>query len=267
MILLRLLALLVLFLRPAVAGEGGDSTADAGTGDSSGDAGGDDAGDAGDVDDQQDLNADDAGDAGDDGEGGDKTASELEAARREAKEAKEARERVEQELAQVRRGSVAPSEEERIRAEEDKRLQSKDATDLEKWQIAANRELRAGRSAAQFALAQAHDVSDRTAFSSVCMSDPLAKRYESRVEQELAQVRAKGGNASRESIYTYLLGKDMREGKFKKKGAAKTSSQGGAQQTGGVNRGKLPGARSDVRTGSGLTRKQQLEKKLENMPI
>jgi hypothetical protein len=125
--------------------------------------------------------------------------------------------------------------------------------------------LRANRSQSQAALMRAEDLSDQTSFRSICMSDTtgMAKRYETRVEQELARVRSNGGNAAREAIYTYLLGKDMREGKFKKKAAAPKKDA----ETPGVNRGRLPGARSDVHGRTGLSEREKRAKRLENVQI
>jgi hypothetical protein len=112
---------------------------------------------------------------------------------------------------------------------------------------------------------RAEDISDQTSFRSICMSDTtgMAKRYETRVEQELVRVRSNGGNAAREAIYTYLLGKDMREGKFKKKAAAQKKDT----ETPGVNRGRLPGARSDVHGRTGMSEREKRAKRLENVQI
>lgn len=188
-------------------------------------------------------------------------AEELETARREARENKERAERFEREAADLRTRHAVPQHNDEF-AREEAKLKDPATPDLEKWQIAANRELRSNRSAAQAALAQAHDVSDRTAFTAISMADPVAKKYEARVEQELAKLRQNGQNAPRESIFTFLLGKDMREGKFKKKAQA----AGADPKT--VNRGKLPGARSDVSGRPGaMTNRERLAKKLENVSI
>jgi hypothetical protein len=165
--------------------------------------------------------------------------ADLEAARKEARENKERAEKFEREAAELR-VRHAPRQDD-VTAQEDAKLADPKTPDLEKWQIQANRTLRSNTNAAQMALAQAHDVADRTAFASIAMTDPTAKKYEARVEQELAKARASGQNPSREGLYTYLLGKDMREGKFKKKAAPP-----GDKPSSNVNRGKLPGARSDV---------------------
>lgn len=186
---------------------------------------------------------------------------ELEAARREAKEHRESSERYQRELTELRAQRPAPPVNDDFSREE-ARLKDPATTDLEKWQIQANRELRAGRSTAQSALMQAQDVNDRTAFSSIAISDPVAKKYEARVEKELADMRAKGQNAPREAIYTYLLGKDMREGKFKKKAAPADGSDKNK-----ANRGKLPGARSDVGARGGLSEHEKRRQRLENVQI
>lgn len=186
------------------------------------------------------------------------SAEELRASREETRRAKEDSERYQRELADARRHTPQRQDEETAR--EEAILADPNADKLHKWQIQANRELRAGRSTAQAALLQAQDVNDRTAFSSVAMTDPVAKKYEVRVEKELSEMRSKGQNAPREAIYTYLLGKDMREGKFKKKTAP-------ASEPSRVNRGKLPGARSDVSARSGMSEHEKRRARLENVSI
>jgi hypothetical protein len=191
--------------------------------------------------------------------------AELEASKREARENREARERAERELAETRASHrPAESEDDRLRRDEDARLASKDVPELDKWQIRANRTLREGRSTAAQALAQAQDISDKTSFSLLATKEPaLFKRYEARVEEELAKVRAKGQNAPRESIYTYLLGQDMRAGKLTRKKAAPAADPNKTQ----VPRGKMPGARSDVGARSGMSDREKRAKRLENVQI
>jgi hypothetical protein len=195
----------------------------------------------------------------------DKPNPELEAERRARAQEKERADRYEREAAELRtRYSAPPSDEDRIREEEERVLKNPETNDLQKWQIQTNRNLRAQRSESQSALMRAQDLSDQTSFRSICMADTtgMAKRYETRVEQELARVRSNGGNAAREAIYTYLLGKDMREGKFKKKAAAPKKDADS-----GVNRGRLPGARSDVHGRTGLSEREKRAKRLENLQI
>lgn len=187
--------------------------------------------------------------------------AELETARREAKENKERAERFEREAAELRvRNAPRPMND--VEAQENARLASADITPLEKWQIESNRTLRNNTNASQMALAQARDLADKTAFSAIAMSDPVAKRYEASVEEELSKARAAGHNPTRESIYTYQLGRDMRAGKFKKKAAP---ASGGEKKT--VDRGRLPGAKSDVTGKNGGSEREKRIARLENVRI
>lgn len=179
--------------------------------------------------------------------------AELETARREARELKESNERYQRELADARQQNRPRQDD--VTAQEDAVLNDPKTEPLAKWQIQANRALRHNTNAAQAALAQSQDLNDRTAFQSIAISDPVAKKYEVRVEKELATMRTKGQSAPREAIYTYLLGKDMREGKFKKAAAKPGATT--------VNRGRLPGARSDVR-GNGAA-KSEHDKRIERL--
>jgi hypothetical protein len=151
-----------------------------------------------------------------------------------------------------------------LTAEEEAVLKDEKATELQKWQVQANRELRRGRSEAQFALAQAQDIADKTGFSRIANTNPaLFKRYEERVEKALADMRAKGYNASREQIMDNLIGKDMREGKFTKKAAPKKDET--EKQT--LPRGKLPGARSDVSGKTAMTEHEKRRQRLQDVQI
>lgn len=185
--------------------------------------------------------------------------AEAEAARREAKEARERAERAEREAAELRTRH-APRQADDIEAQENARLSAADITPLEKWQIESNRTLRRTHGAANLALAQARDVADQTAFRALAMSDPIAKRYEASVEEELAKARAAGHNPTRESIYTYQLGRDMRAGKFKKKTPASDPAKR-------AERGKVPGVRSDVPAKSGQSEREKRRARLENVQI
>jgi hypothetical protein len=175
---------------------------------------------------------------------------------------REVSEKYERELATLRANQrppalVADPEFER----EEAILKNPEATPLEKWQVTANRELRAGRQASTAALAQAYDVSDKTAFAALATTEPaLYKKYSPLVEQRLAEMRRSGQNTTRENIYTFLLGKDMREGKFTKK--SKNTPAGTT-----INRGKLPGARSDVGGKNGMSDREKRAARLENVQI
>lgn len=182
--------------------------------------------------------------------------AELETARREAREAKESAERYQRELAEARAQHLPPVQNDEW-AREEAILKDPNATPQDKWKVQADRTLRSTTQGAQLTLAQAHDIADQTAFRSLAMSNPIAKKYEKQVEEKLTETRKRGGNARREDILRYLLGNDMIEGKFKKKAApAKEPSSSS------VNRGKLPGARSDV---SARQQKNEREARIERL--
>jgi len=120
--------------------------------------------------------------------------------------------------------------------------------------------LRQNTRTSQVALAQAEDLRDQSAFATLATSQPaIHKRYAERVEKELAQLRARGQNASRASILRYMLGDDMIAGKLKKKAAAPAAKPA-------VDRRPPPSARSDHRAGA-PSRRDALAKKLENVQI
>jgi len=110
---------------------------------------------------------------------------------------------------------------------------------MERWQINANRTLRATQHQAAQALQEARDMADRTRFESKLNSDPRRAKYAERVETEIQKARAAGNTqASREDAYYWMLGKDIADGKLKAKPKASSTPN--------VNRGKPAGVRSDV---------------------
>ncbi len=147
------------------------------------------------------------------------------------------------------------------------RILSDPAADAQtKWYAQSNLEIRRTSQMSQNAFAQALDVSDKTAFSALANTEPaLYKRYAPMVEDELTRMRQRGQNAKREEIYTYLLGKEMREGKFTKKKAAQ--KPGAAPGQPAVVRGRLPGARSDVHGKGAMTEHEKRTKRLEGVSI
>lgn len=193
---------------------------------------------------------DDAAAAGTDDDAAPDPAKQLEAERRARREAEEKATRYEREMAEIRARAPhqpMPNQDDEQRRREDAILSDPKATELEKWTINTNRALRANMTASQRALAEAQDTSDRTAFSQLCATNPMAKKYQSRVEEELRKARAGGQNPSRAAILRYMLGDDMIEGRFARKKAAAA-----AQQSSTVQRGRLSGARSDV-SGRGVS--------------
>ena len=141
---------------------------------------------------------------------------------------------------------------------EEERLRNPETTEMERWQIQANRTLRDTQRQAQQAMFQAQDMSDRTRFESKIASEPRRAKYTERVEEEVQKARARGQQASREDVYYWMLGKDIAEGKLKAKPKASAPA---------VNRGKSAGVRSDIPARSGRSDKDKLRARLENQNI
>ena len=143
---------------------------------------------------------------------------------------------------------------------EEERLRAADVTEMERWQIQANRTLRATQQQAQQAMFQAQDLSDRTRFESKIASEPRRAKYTERVEEEVQKARSRGQQASREDVYYWMLGKDIAEGKLKPKAKASSAPA--------VPRGKSPGVRSDVQgRGRPTTEQDKRRARLENQNI
>lgn len=160
---------------------------------------------------------------------------------------------------EMRRTPAAPAVDPEFQREEE-RLRAPDTTEMERWQIQANRTLRQTQMEAQRARMEASDLMDRTRFESKFNSDPRRAKYADRVEEAIAQERAQGRSASRESVYYYMLGKDIADGKLKPKAKAKVPAAE-------VPRGRAPNARSDVASRRGNTEQDKRRARLENMNI
>ncbi|VWB67448.1 hypothetical protein [Burkholderia lata] len=157
------------------------------------------------------------------------------------------------------RAPTAPPADRDYEAEET-RLRDPNTTDIERWQIQSNRTIRQSQQAAQAALFQAQDLRDQTLFESKIASDPHRARYRDRVEAAVQDERRAGRNASRESVYYYMLGKDIADGKLKPKAKAKAPAAD-------VPRGKTPGVRSTVPVGRGQTEHQKRAARLADVNI
>lgn len=106
---------------------------------------------------------------------------------------------------------------------------------------------------------------DRSAWASKVASDPLAKRYEARVEQRLAEMRSQGQTAPRENIYKFLVGDDIATKGPKAVLQARTAAQ---RRTSAAS-GAAPRSRGDVQPASGRSRVdpdsiEALEARLKN---
>lgn len=187
--------------------------------------------------------------------------AELEAERAGRAQEREARERFEREAGELRLRQAPPPPRSAEVDEEERILRDPASTEQQKWTINANRELRANRQIAQASIATAYDVSDKTEFSALMTSNPLAKKYEARVEEKLKAARASGQNPSRANIFKYLLGEDMVDGKYQKKKPAAAAAPAAAP------RGRTPGVRSDVPGKTSLTEREKRRQRLENVQI
>jgi hypothetical protein len=179
---------------------------------------------------------------------------------REISNALERARQLEEDVRTLKANNAAPSEDQRLRADEDRQLQDPQTDPMVKWQINANRTLRETQQNANRALAEARDMQDRAAFMSKAAADPRRAKYEERIEKELKTLRNKGQNVDRETLYFYQLGKDIAEGKLKP--APKKASNAA-----NVPRGKTPAARSDVRSRGTSRSSSGARERLADKPI
>jgi hypothetical protein len=188
-----------------------------------------------------------------------------EAAERRAEEA-ERRAAQQQSVAQVQQPSGDPetAREEQQLAEYRRSGATAEQISWLEWKIGNDRRLRAMEQRTQQATSTATDMADKASFDRLETSEP--KRYKffaPKVEAAVADMRARGQTPPpRTAIYDFLIGKAVREGTLKV-GAAKTAAAPAAAQP-KVDRGRMPGARSDVnpKDKSGMTEHQ---KRIERM--
>src|SRR5437868_15268506 len=160
-----------------------------------------------------------------------------------------------------------PSQEERIRAAEEARLADPQISDQERWQIEANRSLRPNHQASQQALFRSREIADKAEYERLCDSNPLAKKYATRVEEKLTEVRRGGQNVERKFVLKLLIGDDLVEGRVKssKKKDPGTGTEPAAGTT--VPRGKPAMARSDVRGRAGNSERDKRRARLDGQLI
>lgn len=151
--------------------------------------------------------------------------------------------------------SPSQTQEDRIRADEDRRLNSPDTSEMEKWQIQANRALRQSQEQSRQALFQAQDMADQTAYQAKALKNPTYAKFSDKVESELKKARAQGQNIPRELILQVLVGRAVLEGKRK------------SPATPSPSRGKPNAARSDVPARSSMSDKQKRAARLQNQQI
>lgn len=107
------------------------------------------------------------------------------------------------------------------------------------------------------------DASDRAAYQAKATVDPLYKKWESKVEAELSELRRQNMNVSRERLMYYLIGKNAVEGRSADKGKQRADAAGRVrrQQTRPGNSG------SDVAASRRGDRNSSLERRLENQAL
>lgn len=148
--------------------------------------------------------------------------------------------------------------------EEERILKDPKSTDLEKWRVESSRTIRESRQFAAQANGNALDAADRTAFSTLAVTKPdLHKRYAERVEKEYQRLRGAGQFANREAIMKFMIGDDAMKGTLRRKAAPGNQQQNNQ----GINRGKLPGARSDTNGKGAVTDREKRRARLENQLI
>lgn len=138
---------------------------------------------------------------------------------------------------------------------------------MREWQIKSNRAIRnAARTSSQAEL-NARDFADRAEFGRLEITNPKAfKRYSAEVENMVANARAQGQAVPRKMVMQTLIGRDFLDGKIKPKSrAARTEGK----ETTQVDRGRMPGTRSDVgrRSTGKLSAGQEAAKRLEGKLI
>lgn len=189
-------------------------------------------------------------------------------ARERAQAADEARIRAEATLDAERRmrtSQQGPSEDQRLYEQEEARLRDPEVAEIEKWQIRSNRTLRANTQAANTAMLTAADMQDKAAFDRLEFTKPkVYKAYADKVEKALTEMRGRGEKAPRLALLSFLIGKDVIDGKVQSTGSKKATRQA---ENSGVDRGKPPGARSDVAGKGKMTNLQKLEAKLKGVRI
>jgi hypothetical protein len=189
-----------------------------------------------------------------------KRASRDDSSSRAVQDALDRARQMEEDVRALKASIAGPSEDQRLRADEDRQLQDPQTDQLTKWQINSNRTLRDVQANASRALAQAQDMQDKATFMSKVATDPRRAKYEDRIEKELKTLRSQGRNVDRETLYYFQLGKDIAEGKLKP-AAKKTSNAAN------VPRGKTPAARSDVRSRGTSRSSSGARERLADKPI
>ena len=106
---------------------------------------------------------------------------------------------------------------------------------------------------------QMQDSGDKSAFHALCASDPTAARYKDRVESKLTELRSQGQNVSREALFTFMFGQDVRA----KSGQAKAKQGKDGERR--IQRQKVAPGNSRGDATANRRGEQSLEDKLANV--
>lgn len=125
----------------------------------------------------------------------------------EAREARERAERIEREFNEFRNRQQQQTTRESPE-QEAQRLAL--MTPEERMEYRFDQAQRQNQQTMQAMAFQMQDTSDKSAFATLCMSDPVAAKYKDKVESELTRLRSQGQNVNREALLDYLIGRDVR---------------------------------------------------------
>jgi len=195
-------------------------------------------------------------------------------ARRRAQDAERERDQARSQL-EAHQRSQTQTAEQRQWQEEENILRNPQSTDEQRYWVNANRTLRATQRDAAQARIDAADARDISAYDASARSYPTMEKYRDRVEQFVETIRRNGGTPPpRQVLFDTLLGRDIREGKFKPstaKPGRRTTTEDNAPN---VNR--LPAdqrgnptvrARGDVSRRPANTESERRRARLENQSI
>ena len=150
-----------------------------------------------------------------------------------------------------------PTEEQRLREQEDAVLNNPNAEEWQKYAIRSARDAREARREAQMARLESADAVDKARYERFKETKPaLYNKYSEKVEE---LKRSQWANVPREEIQAILIGRDVQNGNLK---SAETKPKAK------VERGSTPGVRGDVPKGrSTMSEAEKRAKRLENVRI
>lgn len=136
----------------------------------------------------------------------------------------------------------------------------------EKFEYLLNKQAEQTRTQVGALQFQMQDASDRSGFEGMCARNPAFDAVRDEVERTLTDMRRNGGNSTRETVATYLIGKRAIE-RASKGGKVRQSSAG--QKRVQSERVAAPAGRSDIQGGQRRTggEVEGRRKRLENMDI